>query len=142
MRRPRHIIFAVPLLASAALAAFAAEPARSIDMTTILLDQKGKPIPDATQLTPDDPACAKCGPLTLGSAIATALLTERKDEPNVSSLDKARRAALALRLIDDKAATLTAKQTADIVRLMNLWGGIVVVRVLPILDPALDLSDK
>jgi hypothetical protein len=126
------------------LAAFAVDPPapRTIDMTAVLVDQKGKPIPDPTMATPDDPACAKCTPLTLGAAVATALLTERKDEQGLSTLDKAKRATLALRLLDSKAATLTAKETADIVRLMNVWGGIVVVRALPILDPNLDLTDR
>lgn len=136
----RAIALAAALLAP--LAARAADPPRTIDMTTVLTDQKGRPIPDATMATAEDPACGKCGPLTLGAAVATALLTDRKDEPNLSSLDKAKRATLALRVVDNKAATLTAKETADIVRLMNIWGSIVVVRALPVLDPNLDLSDR
>lgn len=137
----RYIILAATLIAAPALA-LGADPPRTVDMTTVLLDQKGKPIPDATMATPEDPKCDKCSPLTLGAAVATALLTDRKDEQFLSSIDKAKRATLALRLLDNKAATLTAKETADIVRLMNIWGGIVVVRSLPILDPNLDLTDK
>lgn len=125
--------------------AIAAEPVapRTIDMTTVLTDQKGKPIADATLVTPDDPNCSKCAPLTLGAAVATALLSERRDEPVLTpSIEKAKRAALAMRLLDNPAALLTAKETADIIRLMNIWGPIVVLRALSILDPNLDVSDK
>ncbi len=118
-----------------------AEP-RTIDMTVVLLDQNGKPIPDATKVTPEDPSCSKCPPLTLGTAVATALLADHKEEATLSSIDKAKRATLALRLLDNKTAMLTAKETADIIRLLNVWGSIVVVRVVPALDPNLDLSDK
>lgn len=136
------IRLALALMLVFPLATLAADPPRTIDMTEVLTDQKGKPIPDATMASAEDPRCDKCAPLTLGAAVATALLTDRKEEPNLSSVDKARRATLGLRLLDNKAAVLNAKETADIVRLMNVWGSIVVVRALPLLDPNLDLTGK
>lgn len=135
----RSIVLVTILLAP--LTVRAADP-RTIDMTQVLTDQYGKPIPDATKVTPEDPTCAKCPPLTLGTAVATALLAEHKEEANLSSLDKAKRATLGLRLLDNKAAILNAKETADTIRLLNVWGSIVVVRAVPLLDPNLDLTDK
>lgn len=128
------------LIASAP--AFADTPVRTIDMTTVITDMHGKAIPDATQATADDSKCDKCGPLTLGTVVATALLADRKDEPNLATVDKAKRGALAVRILDDRAAVLTATQIAEVVRLLNIWSGLVVARAVPLLDPNIDLSDK
>jgi hypothetical protein len=127
----------------AAAPAFADPPAaRTIDMTAVITDMHGKPIPDASQAAADDPKCDKCGPLTLGTVVASALLAERKDEPNLSTLDKAKRGALAVRVLDDKAAVLTTTQIAEIVRLLNIWSGLVIARAIPLLDPNIDLNEK
>jgi hypothetical protein len=122
--------------------ALAADPAppRVIDMTVVLTDLRGKPIVDTTQATVEDPQCARCGPLTLGTAVALALLTERKDEPNLSAVDKAKRGILAMRLLDNKAATLTGPETALIDRLVSVLSPMVVARVIPLIDPTVDLS--
>lgn len=124
------------------LSAAAPEAPRTIDMTAVINGTDGQPLKDTTKQLPDDPKCDNCGSLTLGSVVAAALLMDRKDEPNLSSVDKAKRGVLALRLLDDKTATLTAPQIADITRLMNIWPAIVVARALPMLDPAVDLSGK
>jgi len=55
---------------------------------------------------------------------------------------RAKRAKLALRLLDQQGRHAHRQETADIIRLSNVWGSIVVVRVVPLLDPNLDLSDK
>lgn len=134
------------LLAFLALAApvFAAEalPPRTIDMTTPITDLHGKPLPDGSQATQDDPKCEKCTALTLGTVVASALLAERKDEPNLSAVDKAKRGVLAMRIVDDKAAVLTAPQVSEIERLLTVWSPLVVARALPLIDPATDLSGK
>ncbi len=121
------------------LAAWASEP-RPIDMTVVLMDAMGKPIVDSSKVTAEDPKCEKCGPLTLGAAVAAALLVDRRDEPNISALEKAKRGLLALKIMDDKGAVLTAGQIADITKLMAIWPPIVVARALPLLDPNIDLS--
>jgi hypothetical protein len=143
----RYAAFFIMLFAGAALAedpapASAPAPAgpRTIDMTQVVIDNKGKPVPDTSQITPDDPTCSKCQPLTVGSAIATALLMDHREEQNVSAIDKARRAALAMRIQNNTAVKLTPKEVVEISRLMNVWGAIVVVRVLPIIDPNVDLN--
>jgi hypothetical protein len=136
------IVTASLLLASPASspAAGAAEAPRTVDMTQVVLDQKGDPVPDATQQTPDDPRCTKCGPLTLGAAIAVVLLIDHKDEPNINSLEKAKRAALATKILGNKEAVLTPQQVTEITKLMNIWTPIVISRVLPAIDPTVDLS--
>lgn len=122
-----------------AMPAFAADP-RTIDMTTVIVDLRGKPIIDGGQATPEDPRCEKCEPLTLGVVVSTALLSERKDEPNLSSIEKGRRGLLAMRVADDKAAVLTSAQISEIIRLLNVWAPLVVARVIPMLDPAVDIG--
>lgn len=135
----KRIFFALSLLATPA---FAAEAPRTIDMTTVITDLHGKPLPDGTQVTADDPQCTKCSPLTLGVVVASALLADRKDEPNLSAIDKAKRGALALRILNEKAAVLTATQASEITRLLTVWTPLVVARALPLIDPATDISGK
>lgn len=130
----------VILFLSCAFAASALADPRPIDMTTVLMGPDGVPLKDGAMGAADDPTCSRCGPLTLGRVVATALLTDRKDETGLSTLDKAKRGALALRLLDDKAAVLTSAQITEIVRLLNLWAPVVVARALPLLDPNLDLT--
>lgn len=135
----RRLVLAALLLA---LSAAAPDGARTIDMTAVIVGTDGKPLLDTTKQMPDDPKCDKCGSLTLGSVVAAALLADRKDEPSITAVEKAKRGVLALRLLDDKAATLTATQIADITRLLSVWPPLVVARALPLLDPAVDLSGK
>lgn len=135
----KRLILAALLLS---VPAFAAEAPRTIDMTTVITDLHGKPLPDGSKATADDPKCEKCAPLTLGTVVASALLAERKDEPNLSTVDKAKRGVLAMRIVDDKAAVLTAPQVSEIERLLNAWSLLVVARALPLIDPATDLSGK
>jgi len=123
----------------AALPAMAQAP-RAIDMTIVLPDLHGKPLIDYAQRTADDPDCKKCGGLTLGEVVATALLTERKDEPNVTAVEKAKRGALAIKLVNNPAAVLTAAETSEIIPLLNVWMPLVVADAIAILDPALDIQ--
>lgn len=133
----RRLILAFSLFATPALAA----PPATIDMTAPILDQHGKPAPDTSQVTPDDPKCEKCGPLTLGTVVSTALLTDRgRDEPNLSSIEKARRGVLALRVLDNNAAALNAKELADVVRLVAIWPPLICARAVPMLDPNQDIE--
>lgn len=135
--RNAHFLAAVFVIFSVSQATMAEPPAgRTIDMTVVLLDQNSKPIPDQSQATVADPRCEKCAPLTLGAAVAFALLSDHRDErPIPDALEKARRGALALSLLDNKSATLSADKTAKIIKLMDIWGPIVIVRAVPLLDP-------
>lgn len=135
----KRLILVYPLLVVPALAA---EAPRTIDMTTVITDLHGKPIPDGTQVTSADPKCENCTALTLGMVAATALLAERKDEPNLSAIDKAKRGVLAMKIVDDKAVVLTAPQVSEIERLLNVWPPLIVAKALPLIDPATDLSGK
>lgn len=135
----RRLVLPALLLA---LTAAAPDGVRTIDMTAVIIGTDGKPLRDTTKQMPDDPKCDNCGSLTLGSVVAAALLADRKDEPGITSVEKAKRGVLALRLLDDKAATLNATQLADIERLLSIWPPLVVARALPLLDPAVDLSGK
>lgn len=137
-------------------AARGAEAPRTIDMTTIITDMHGRAIPDGSQAIPligvdgkpvigpdakPETDCSKCGPLTLGTVVASALFTDRKDEPYLPSLDKGKRGALALRIVDDKAVVLTATQVAEIIRLLGIWSPLIVARALPLIDPATDIGE-
>ena len=113
---------------------------RPIDMTTVLMGADGKPITDTTKLTADDPRCEKCGPMTLGTVVGMALLLDRKEDAQMDPIAKARRGALALQIMDNKAAVLSAAQIAEITKLMSVWPPLVLARALPLLDPNLNLA--
>ena len=110
-------------------------------MTTGLLDAKGKPLPNPSGQTSEDPRCTKCDPLRLGDVVAYALFADgpRQDRVPLSSIEKARRGALALRVMDDPKAKLTAADLDMIVKSLDVWAPLVVVRAIALLDPnALD----
>jgi hypothetical protein len=107
-----------------------------IDMTTVILDEKDKPIKDVIDKDPADTNCVKCLDLTVGHAIAHALFFVAADESGVTAEQKWSWAVLAERVRDDKAATLTAPQAALIEkRLGKLYGGLVMLRVMPMIEP-------
>jgi hypothetical protein len=106
-----------------------------------MIDAFGKTIPDGSQAKTDDPKCEKCAPLTLGTVVATALLSDRKDETGMSALDKAKRGALAMRMLDNKAAVLTPAQVVEIEKLLTVWPTIIITRALPMIDPTVKLDN-
>jgi hypothetical protein len=125
--------------------AWAADPApgpRPIDMTQVLIGPDGKPMTDTTKITADDPKCEKCGPMTLGTVVSMALLLDRKEDAQMDPVAKAKRGALGLAVIDNKAMVLNASQIAEITKLMSVWPPLVLARALPMLDPNLDLATK
>lgn len=113
-----------------------ADPApRPIDMTVTMLDERGAPMKDPFQLTRDDPECAKCGPLTLGHAIAHALFYPEKGDA-LTGDQKWARGVLAQRVRDDKASELSSEEVTVIKKaLAQVFGGIVLVQAYPMLDP-------
>jgi hypothetical protein len=139
-------IAAFVLVASALITSVAfADPGYTIDMTTVLHEESGKPIKDpsdntATVLGPDgkpalvDPDCSKCPPLTLGSVCAVALGAA---DPSASGTDLWARGALAARIKTDKAATLTAAEVTLLEKLLpkRFPVPIVIMQAFPLLDP-------
>lgn len=113
----------------------------TIDMTQVLLDEKGKPIIDAFEGVPDtkDPTkmdCSKCSELTLGRAIEHALFTVGQSEANISGDQKFARAVLAERIVNDKAAHLTAAEITLIKREVGLlYNPLLIWRIFPLIDP-------
>lgn len=116
--------------------------AGTIDMTTALVDPMhgGKQFPDPNQavLTPTGQQdCTKCGPLTLGMAIATAMCagTQEHGASGGTPLQKAQDCSLGQRLIGDKAASLTAAQIKTIEDDMGIWSPAVGAQVIKLIDP-------
>lgn len=113
---------------------------RTIDMTTVMTDLRGHPIPDMSQATAADPQCLKCDSMTLGFVVATGLLTPGEDDARLSAVEKAKRAALGLRLLDQRAAVLTATESAEILKAMRGLPALYLLRAVPLIDPAADLG--
>jgi hypothetical protein len=134
----------LPLLATPALAETAPQqkaPA-SVDMTTLLHDMTGKPFPDPTAATPADPGCAKCGPLTLGTAIAVSLCgSQPGDLPSETSLAKAVRCTLGMSLMGNTKAVVTASQVVTIEGHLGNWSPGVIARIIPLIDPSQTLTN-
>lgn len=107
-----------------------------IDMTAILLDDKGNPILDPFEADPKDPQKI-LPPLTLGSAIAHALFAAFPDEQNLGWEAKFTRGMMAERLRNNPEVELTAEELTVIKRLLGkLYGVAIVMRAIPLLDPA------
>lgn len=110
-----------------------------IDFSTILLDADNEPILDA----PSAPLGANGLPdisqapiLTLGRASAGALFTNFPDERDLPADEKCARAALALRVRQAKEIELSPEEASAIKRLLGkAFGGIVLLRAFPLLDP-------
>lgn len=143
----RRLVLLLPLLLTTQAWAVDSAPTtppgpHPIDMTQVLTGPDGKPMTDSTKVTPEDPKCEKCGPMTLGTVVSMALLLDRKEDAQMDPVAKAKRGALGLAVLDNKAMVLTAAQIADITKLMSVWPPLVLARALPLLDPNLDLSPK
>lgn len=118
------------------VSAFAQTNDYTVNMTQILVDENNQPIKDQFMQGADDPQCLKCKPLTLGAAIAHALFAAMPSEKDVTGEQKFARGMLALRIENDPAAKLTASEVTVIKDLVGkLYGGILVTRIYPVLDP-------
>lgn len=107
----------------------------AVDMTKPLLDEKGKPIADATQAEKDDPGCAHCPVFTVGAAISRALNTQFPDE-QITGDQKWSRSVLADRIKADKHATLTLKEAQLIETVVGkAYSGLVIKQIVPLIDP-------
>jgi hypothetical protein len=149
---------AVSLLALPALAAEI--PVHTVDMSAVLNGPDGVPLKDGannTELARDekgapkpveggylkaDPECAKCPVLTLGRAVANALMAPDRDAPD----QMWPRGELAARIRplgkdgerhDDPAATPSAKETEVMIKLLKKTypSPVVLMQAIPRLDP-------
>jgi hypothetical protein len=129
----KYLIIALSLLCSPA---YAQDKPRTVDMTTILHDDAGKPIDDQFTKSEGDKDCSHCKPLTLGNAVAHALFFVGGDEKDVTPEQKWSWATFADKVRNEKQAALTAAE-ADLVvkRLGKMYGGIVLMRAIPLIDP-------
>jgi hypothetical protein len=132
-------LLAVIVLIAASAVAFA-DSGYTVDMTTVLHDESGKPIKDPSENVATvpgglvDPDCSKCPPLTLGAAVASALFMLDRD---ASGADLWTRGALATRVRTEKAATLTAAEVTLIEKLLakRYPAPIIIMQAFPLLDP-------
>lgn len=146
-------IFLIALICLAATSAFAQNKraeekvATVINMTQIMLDDRGKPAPDLSAKEPlprgpdgkeivdPDPTCNKCPRLTLGNAVAQSLFATFRDE-TVDPQQKWARAVLAQRIRNEQKATLTAEEIAVVKRQIGkAFSGIILMQAYPLLDP-------
>jgi hypothetical protein len=119
-----------------AAAAQDASKSWTVDMTTPILDEEGVPIKDTFDRKAGDDACAKCRDLTIGAAAAHALLIVGQDDRDVTVEQKWSWAFLAERLRHDKAAKID-NATGDLLyrRIGKMYSGLVLLRIMPLLDP-------
>ena len=111
--------------------------AENVDMTQVLLAEGGEPAKDPFDLTKDDPQCEKCKPLTMGLAIAHALVAQLPEERDMDPLQKWARGDLAAKIMSGKPVALTAEDITVIKRLVGkLYGAVLIRQIYPALDPA------
>ncbi len=108
---------------------------RVVDMTTVLLDQDNQPIKDEFERKGASD-CSKCPDLTLGAAAAHALFFIGQDEKDVTPEQKWGWSTWAMEIRKNTAVKLTAPES-DLLykRLGKLYGGIVLMRAMPLIDP-------
>lgn len=131
------------------------------DYSTVLIDLRGDPIPDEMMRGPRDPETGKftpargclmaeyksnpslCDVLTLGGAAANALLANDPDNTNLDEKEKRRRGILADRLYHGGKIDLGVEDIVLIKRLITkMYGNLVVMRAMPLLDPLVDDKGK
>lgn len=117
----------------------------TIDMTKVLVNEKGKPIKDATDRAADDPTCAKCGDLTIGIAVEMVLNAVYPDEIDLSLGQRIARALVAERVRDNTQATLNVQEIATIEKLLpkaakNSPGftNLVMMQIMRSVDPTIE----
>jgi hypothetical protein len=103
-------------------------------MTAALHDETGKPLRDGAAATKDDPNCEHCPAMTVGHLIAKALSVPDKDVPPDELWA---RGALAARLREDRAATLTNDEIGAIKKAVgkNFPSPVIIMQLWPVIDP-------
>jgi hypothetical protein len=107
-----------------------------IDMTVLLHDEHGRPIPDIVEMT-DGQTPANCPSLTLGAAVAHALFASYPDEQSLGWERKFARGSLAQSLRDNPEAEIESGDLTLIKTLLGkMYGVAVIMAAIPLLDPA------
>ena len=105
-----------------------------IDMTVVLKDEYGNPMKDI--FTRDGEDLSSCKELTLGDACAHALHSVSPEEREVTWEQKWSWSTLAERVRKDSKASLNAAEIRLITRrLGKLYGGLILMQAIPLLDP-------
>lgn len=125
--------------ASCGLALAQVPEPRKIDFSQVLLSAEGKPF---TYCYKADPApsskCADERDITLEYIVLNALQMRFQDEPNLSGKEQVRRAALALKIHQNKKVAVSSDDTTMIKDLIAKLGynTVAVYRAYQFLDPA------
>lgn len=111
----RMVILGLSLIISTS--AWAADDARKIDFTQVLINKDKKPFVECVKVdTVDRNKCIEEIEITLGWITATALDIPK---PNLSGADKVKRGGLAYRVVDGKAVELTVKEITTILEALD-----------------------
>lgn len=130
------LVLAAALPVAPAYGQAAAAAAGAVDMTMVLLDERGAPLTDMLQRSQEDPGCGHCGPLTLGRAIWNTLVSDYAEEHGLDGVVKYGRKKLGDQLLDAKAAPLSHNQVALIERLVGYrYPPLIVAQVIKAIDP-------
>ena len=113
------------------------ETPRGVDMTKIVTDANGKPVPDPTDRAADDKDCAKCPPLTVGAIVSLALNGSYEDEKTLPTQQRYDRAFLAKRIRADPNASLDGTELGKVELLLGKTGinGQILLQVIDTIDP-------
>lgn len=115
--------------------AFAVDEPRKIDFTQVVKNLDGNLLNECVENKPDNSACARLVPMTIGRIAAGALTQPDKGVPLP---DIVLRGRLAERIIDAKEAVLTSDEVTTIknsVAKMSL-NYIIILRIIEAIDPA------
>ncbi len=123
---------------SLSLAATAQKP--PLDLSRVVVDLAGKPVPDGALATSADPNCEKCAPLTLAGAVARALLAAVESDKTGDPLQAVTRFTLAQRIMANPASVVLT--TEEIVILKNrigrTWPALIAGQTILAIDPDMD----
>ena len=124
----------------AALLSPAAAQKPPLDLSRPVVDLLGKPVPDGALITPGDPNCDKCAPLTLAGAAARSLVTAIDTDKAGDPLQSVSRFVLAQRIITHPGAVVLT--TEEIVILKNrigrTWPALIAGQTILAIDPDMD----
>ena len=126
----RHAIITITLFLSSMAAFGQSKQAEAIDFTQPILEMNGKPVLS-------NPQDLKSSAVTLGSIVATVLVSPQQGE--VNGPESLKRDALATRLMDCKSCTVSHEESATITTRMAKIPGYpphIYAQVLKILDPS------
>lgn len=134
-----RILIAMVLMLGTANAQSPADTVKKppVDLSKIVLDFTGKPVPDTTFVTPADPQCEKCAPLTLAGVLVRALISPLEEDKSGDPLQGLTRYMLAQRInATPSAVELTTEEVVVLKRRIGrAWGPLVSGQTILAIDP-------